>query len=587
MNLGLYTYNASIQMYHEVPFIQYVFQSLCYYIMKWLIGVVIVVVTLATIIVALTISKSIITTESIEVDLPGQGAVLGSIDETLWTHQKFYSFRGVPYAESPSGKLRFKAPISRAPWKGTFDARHFGKRCPDIGTVSLLNSSQLKEDLEDCLSLSIYTKNLDAKQPVMFYIYGGGFYNGSASNHPPYYLLEKDMVLVVVQYRVGALGWLTTLTDEMPGNAPLMDVLLALDWVQKYIHVFGGDPASVTIFGQSAGTAMSGVLLMSPKSSVKHFKRSILQSGSIMGPWGINRAPLQQVESICEALNCVGCKMKQKQHECLERVDVFNLLKVTRKVRFSPVIGDVHGILPTEPKTLLESLNRTASFMMGFTKHDGSFALANTYDDIVSIHGSISKLTVRQFANILIDGNNDYTKLSNNVLLRMLFKQEILDTYNHTAAWPAYIDIANIVYMKSPVIAYANALQRLSGTKDVYMYSFDYAGEHTRFGYYKSNAHYPFYGGVHHTNDNIYLFATHQLNEKDTKFSKKMVDLWYNFAAEGEPRVEDQPELFIPAMETESGPYFHIDKEVTLGSDILTELTATVDDPYNYKLIKS
>ncbi|XP_067648579.1 glutactin [Eurosta solidaginis] len=553
--------------------------------MKLLIGVIIAVVASATIIVALTISKSTITKDSIEVYIPGQGAVLGRIDETSWRQQKFFSFRGIPYAESPKGNLRFKPPKSRSPWYGTFDARDFGKRCPVITNLAQINSSQLKEDLEDCLNLSVYTKNLDIKQPVMFYIYGGGFYNGSASDHLPQHLLEKDIVLVVSQYRIGALGWLTTLTDEMPGNVPVMDLMLALDWVQKYIHLFGGDRKRVTIDGQSAGAAMSGALLLSPKSSEDYFQRSIVQSGSIMASWAINRQPLQQVERICAALACEDCKEKQKQFECLKQVNVLDMLKVTEDESFSPVIGDVQGILPDEPQILLANLNRTIPLMTGFTKHDGSFALATFYNIIVTQYGSILHLTVREFANKLIDIGKDSTGLSNNLLLRLLFKREILDTHNHKAAWPAYIDIANIIFIKSPMIAYANALQRKAGSKPIYFYSFDYMGEHTRFGYEFGNSQYPFEGGVHHSNDNIYLFGTHQLNEKDTKFAKKIVDLWSSFVVNGVPKVEDEEKLLIKPMETESGPYFHVNAAVTLGVDILTELTATVDDPENYKLI--
>uniref|UniRef100_A0A0K8VHK1 Carboxylic ester hydrolase n=1 Tax=Bactrocera latifrons TaxID=174628 RepID=A0A0K8VHK1_BACLA len=553
--------------------------------MKQLLGVLATVVTLV-IVVALVTSKSITADSPPRVTIPGQGAVLGSVAETLWTKQKFYSFRGIPYAESPSGELRFKPPVNRRPWQGTYDARNFGKRCPVITSVGKLNANQLQEDLEDCLNLSVYSKNLAAKQPVMFYIYGGGFTNGSASDHPPHHLLEKEIVLVVAQYRVGALGWLTTLTDDMPGNAPVLDLLLALAWVQKHIHAFGGDPTRVTIVGQSAGAAMSGALLLSPQTPEHYFKRSIVQSGAITAPWAINRTPYAQVQRICEALQCAKCEDKREAYNCLRQVDVLQLLRVTTEESFSPVIGDVQGVLPAEPQTLLRKFKRTVPLMTGFTKHDGTFVLATLYDILLAKYGSIAKLTVRHLANTLIDLGKDRTCLSNNLLLRMLFRPEILDTNNHTAAWPAYIDIANIVYMKSPVITYANELQR-RGAAPVYLYTFDYAGEHTRFGYELGNSQYPFEGGVHHSNDNIYVFATHKLNAYDTRIAKKMVDLWYSFIADGVPRVADQPELSIKAMETESGPYFHINEVVSVDSDILNELTVTADDPERYKLIRT
>lgn len=168
--------------------------------------------------------------------------------------------------------------------------------------------------------------------PVMFYIYGGGFYNGSNIDHPPRYLLEKDVVLVVPNYRIGALGWLSTLDANMPGNAPVADLLLALQWVQDYIHVFGGDPKQVTIFGQSAGSVMSSALLLSPHTSAVYFHRSIVQSGSIFGSWAINSQPIEQVKRICHALNCYNCESKDSSYECLKKVNVLELLKVTQTV---------------------------------------------------------------------------------------------------------------------------------------------------------------------------------------------------------------------------------------------------------------
>lgn len=168
--------------------------------------------------------------------------------------------------------------------------------------------------------------------PVMFYIYGGGYYNGSNIDHPPKHLLEKDIVLVVPNYRVGALGWLSTLDENMPGNAPVADLYLALQWVQDYIQLFGGDPKQVTIFGQSAGAGISGALLFSPRTPHEYFQKSIVQSGSIFGTWAINKKPLQQVQRICKALECNGCEDNNDVYSCFRNVKVYKLLEVTESV---------------------------------------------------------------------------------------------------------------------------------------------------------------------------------------------------------------------------------------------------------------
>ncbi|XP_067621755.1 cocaine esterase-like [Eurosta solidaginis] len=533
------------------------------------------------ILTALATSKSF-ATDTPEVFLPDLGSVVGVVDKTLWTNQSFYSYRSIPYAESPSGELRFQPPKSRSAWNKTFDARNFGIMCPSMEDLSTYNETQLQEDFEDCLSINVYTKNLKAQLPVMFYICGGAFGFAYAALYRPHYLMEKDIVVVVPQYRVGALGFLTTLTDEMPGNVPIMDMQLSLDWVQKYIHLFGGDPTKVTLFGQSAGAAMLTSVLASPKTKPAYFKNAIVQSGSVLAPWCVQRNPLALVKRFCVALACTNCDSKSGINECLRNVHPFEVVKAQKKIKFSPVIGDIHGVLPDEPKTLLANLNRTIPSMTGFTKHDGSFLLAESYDTLVEQYGSISNVTVREFANLLIAESKDNTGLAYNLLLHNLFKPEILDTNNHSEAWLAYFDIANDVNFKSPAIAYANAMHRKG--YPVYLYAFDYAGEYTRF---MNGDRYPFEGGVHHGDENIYIFNYYSLNSVDTAFAKRMVNLWYSFAVEGEPKVADQPQLIIKPMNGNAGPYFHLNKDITFGNDVLVELTSTLNDPDSYKLIKS
>lgn len=113
----------------------------------------------------------------------------------------------------------------------------------------------------------------------MVYIHGEFLYEGTNLEASPEYLLEKDIVLVSVRYRLAPFGFLSTQTEEIPGNAAIFDVLLALEWIQKYIHAFGGNPNSVTLFGQVGGAAIINVLTMSPvvilKLNLFFFKSNI------------------------------------------------------------------------------------------------------------------------------------------------------------------------------------------------------------------------------------------------------------------------------------------------------------------------
>lgn len=175
-------------------------------------------------------------------------------------------FKGVPYAAPPVGNLRFRAPQPPVPWTGTYKAEHFSKLCPQAGEESTMS--------EDCLYANIWTgaKSASERRPVFVWIYGGGFSMGSGSD-PTFdgeSLAAKGIVVVTFNYRIGVLGFLATpeLSRESghdaSGNFGLLDDVALLQWVQQNIATFGGDPAHVTIGGQSAGAGSVGFMAMSP-----------------------------------------------------------------------------------------------------------------------------------------------------------------------------------------------------------------------------------------------------------------------------------------------------------------------------------
>ncbi|XP_030387214.1 cholinesterase 1 [Scaptodrosophila lebanonensis] len=509
----------------------------------------------------------------------GQGAVLGNYDRTSWTQQSFMQFRGVPYAEAPVKKLRFRPPVPRSPWSNTFNGLNYGRRCPVITNLDPLASDA---QLEDCLNLCIYTKNLTARQPVMFYVYGGGYYNGSSSDHPPNYLLEHDVVLVVPHYRVGALGWLTNYSQQLPGNAPIADILLALEWVQQHIHVFGGDSQQVTIFGQSAGAGVTSALLLSPRTADNRlFQRAIVQSGSIFAGWAVTKDPSAQAIRICQALGCTDCERNDKiLLLCILGASVRDILEATKSESFSPVVGDLQDILPQNPNELVKQYNRKVPLMTGFTQHDGSFVLASYYDGLDAKGVNISDLSVRQLSEGLIAMVNDTTGLTDQLLYRLLYTPFLLQSQAHKEAIPSYFDLTSDIFMKSPVISLATKLHVRQPDAPIYVYSFEYEGAYTRFGYEFGNDQYPFNGGVHHSNDNIYLFATHPLEGEDTRMAQQMAKIWTSFARTGVPQD-------LNALTSTSGPYNWLGLNVEVGADILETLTATIDDPNNWRLVRT
>ena len=193
------------------------------------------------------------------------GRVQGVVEDSLVV------FKGIPFAAPPVGELRWKAPQPVKPWDGILKADHFAPACPQInepwqGLPDMKTS-------EDCLYLNIWTPahSADDNLPVMVWIYGGGFSQGTTAtpNYNGRNLAEKGVILVSIAYRLGPLGFLAhpELSAESPekvsGNYGLLDQIAGLKWVQKNIHAFGGNPGKVTIFGESAGGISVSMLCIS------------------------------------------------------------------------------------------------------------------------------------------------------------------------------------------------------------------------------------------------------------------------------------------------------------------------------------
>jgi para-nitrobenzyl esterase len=201
------------------------------------------------------------------------------------------AYKGIPFAAPPVGNLRWRPPVPVAPWTGTRKADVFAPACMQ-DSVSMPGETPPKVS-EDCLYLNIWTpeKSAHERLPVIVWIYGGGYISGSASM-PLYWgdrLAHKGITLVTIAYRLGPLGFLAhpELTRESPhhssGNYGLMDQIAALEWIQKNIAAFGGDPKNVTIAGQSSGSISVSILMASPLAKGS-FQRAIGESGGLFEP---------------------------------------------------------------------------------------------------------------------------------------------------------------------------------------------------------------------------------------------------------------------------------------------------------------
>jgi para-nitrobenzyl esterase len=279
-------------------------------------------------------SRASITNPDVSVD---GGTVRGAVVSSG------YAFKGVPYAAAPTGELRWRPPAPVMPWQGVRDATQFGPDCPQVPS----SFSKAPYD-ENCLFLNVYTKSLHGDDgdglPVLVWIHGGGYTQGDGRGFDGMKLAQNGVVVVTINYRLGALGFLAhpALASQPggpAGNYGLMDQQATLRWVQRNIRSFGGDPENVTIAGQSAGALSVLAHLISPGSRGL-FDRAIVQSGS----FALKQDTLAQGEAFGQAFATnAGCA--NQSAACLRGLAVSTLLD---KFPAAAIPGIVDGAVITE-----------------------------------------------------------------------------------------------------------------------------------------------------------------------------------------------------------------------------------------------
>jgi len=297
-----------------------------------------------------------------------------------------YTFRGLPYAAAPIGDLRWRAPEPPTAWNGVRDATDFAPSCPQPVSPFLPPGPIA----EDCLYLNISTPTLrrGADRPVLVWIHGGGLTQDAGRNYDGAKLAAEGIVVVTINYRLGALGFLAhpalaSRPGGPSGNYGLMDQQAALRWVQRNIGRFGGDPYNVTIAGESAG-GLSVLAHLISRGSRGLFQRAIVQSGT----FALTQQSLAAAEAFGQTFaTSVGCP--DQTAECLRNLPVSTLRD---KFPGAAIPGVVDGKVLTESIRTALAAGRFARVpILNGTNHDEE-RLFVTLGLIVS--GGASVLTV-------------------------------------------------------------------------------------------------------------------------------------------------------------------------------------------------
>ncbi|KAM6141178.1 neuroligin-4, X-linked isoform 1-T1 [Erethizon dorsatum] len=318
---------------------------------------------------------------------PLPNEILGPVEQYL----------GVPYASPPTGERRFQPPEPPSSWTGVRNATQFAAVCPQhLDERSLLHDmlpiwftanldtlmTYVQDQNEDCLYLNIYVPTEDgantkkiadditsndrgddedihdqnSKKPVMVYIHGGSYMEGTGNMIDGSILASYGNVIVItINYRLGILGFLSTGDQAAKGNYGLLDQIQALRWIEENVGAFGGDPKRVTIFGSGAGASCVSLLTLSHYSEGL-FQKAIIQSGTALSSWAVNYQPAKYTRMLADK---VGCNMLDTTDmvECLRNKNYKELIQqaitpATYHIAFGPVIdGDV---IPDDPQILME-----------------------------------------------------------------------------------------------------------------------------------------------------------------------------------------------------------------------------------------
>ncbi|XP_034952492.1 venom carboxylesterase-6-like [Chelonus insularis] len=463
--------------------------------------------------------------------------------------RKYEAYEGIPFAQPPIGDLRFRPPQKIKPWLGDIVATKTGSPCMQF----IHHPLDAKEKIigsEDCLYLNIYKPVLETTKllPVIMWIHGGGFQwnmdfkNGKYAG--PDFLMDRDVIFVTFNYRLGPLGFMSTGDDLISGNMGLKDQSMAISWVKENIKDFGGNPDLITLFGLSAGGVSVHYHYLSSLSKGL-FRQGLSFSGTALSPWAITEAAPEKTKKIATIVGCPSSN-NDEMIMCLKSRPARHIAKAAMDFMpwffnpmtpFGPVIEKETAESPfiTEAPEKIISTGGVydAPWITGVVPEEGLYPGADFCgDDIL-----LKELDARWDSLVphILDYNYTIPLDKQIEVNKKIRKYYIGDSpVDKTTAWSIIHMIGDRFYTAGSVKAVK--LMAKSINKPVFYYYFTYKGAES-LGPIMMRKNMNF--GISHGDDAAYVIKFASINptttSNDRMMQRELLDLWVSYVTNGVP----------------------------------------------------
>ncbi|XP_051513379.1 carboxylesterase 5A-like [Myxocyprinus asiaticus] len=495
------------------------------------------------------------------------GSVRGQYIKVKGSDKVVEEYLGIPFAQPPIGPLRLAAPNPIEGWEGIRNATQQPVMCIQDPDTVVFISKALSLDLtatgvsEDCLYLNVYTPSQRSESenlPVMVWIHGGGLIIGGACMFDGSPLAAyENIVVVVIQYRLGILGYFSTGDKHAQGNWGFLDQIAALQWVQQNIEGFGGDPQSVTIAGESAGGISASLLTLSQMAKGL-FHRAIFQSGVATVASFSTKEPLVYAKMVANFTEC-DFSSTEVLVKCMKELTQEQLINasVKQKIYFGATV-DGEFLKDTAEEVLKSKDFHKVPVLLGMTNHEFGWILTQAFASPGWEKGMNRQSVIAVLSMLNINGSSGANEV-------------IADKYLEDAKTPedirnAFTEMLGDLFMVFPIIKTA-AYHRDAGVP-VYMYEFQH-----RPSIFKDLR--PSFVKADHADDVGYVFGACFWNghikiigtfsEEENQLCKTVMGYWANFIRNGSP---NGPGLVHWPVYDQSNKYLNLGLQQTEGQGL-------------------